>query len=179
VRKLKILMLTFSVMSLGALVSCSKSSTKTTPAASSADTVMYSAWIPLALVLQSPASDSFYEQAITAAALTQAILDKGMVNVYVHETGTGTSYVNSASDEGIYPTYAVGQIFLDAYGSNGAVLATNTYFDEVRYVIIPGTVSVTNANGSIQTYTPAQLKELDYATLTKLLGIPAKGSTLK
>lgn len=141
--------------------------------------MLYSNWIPMNLVLQQPTSDSIYEQKLTATALTASVLNKGAVNIYLNYSGSHGTQIALPSDAGIYPTFTTGAIYLDAYGGNGALMATNTYFDSVRYVIIPGKVSTTSANGSVQTYTPAQLKQMDYSTLTRVLGIPPSGSSLK
>ena len=169
-----------SVASLAAMVSCSKSSNNNSGGgSSSADSVLYSNWTPLNLAIVGSASDSDYEQKLTVNALTASVLNKGMVNVYLNESGSGGTAINAAADIGVYPTFVTGAIYLDAYDYNGYVLSTNTFFDSVRYVIIPGRISTTNADGSITTYTPQQLKAMDYATITKLLGIPARGASLK
>src|SRR6185437_11464816 len=163
-------MLAATVLGLSAMVSCSKSSNNNNNSGS--DSVLYSNWIPLALVLQQPTSDSIYEQKVTANALTASVLNKGAVNIYLNYSGSKGTQIALPSDAGIYPTFTTGAIYLDAYGGNGALMASNLYFDSVRYVIIPGKVSTTSANGSVQTYTPAQLKQMDYSTLTRVLGIP-------
>ena len=163
-------MLAAIVLSVSSMVSCSKSDNDTNN--SSTDSVLYSAWIPLNLVITQPTSDSIYEQKLTANALTKSVLSKGVVNVYLNYTGSGGTQVALPSDAGIYPTFTTGAIYLDAYGSNGALMAQNLYFDSVRYVIIPGKISTTSANGSVQNYTPAQLNHMDYSTLTRVLGIP-------
>ena len=174
--KLKFVLLAARAISFAALVSCSKNNNNT-PASSSKDTVLYSNWIPLKLVLTGNTADSDYEQKITASALTTTVLSKGLVLIYANETGSGGQYVNYVSDFGIYPTFASQAIYLDAYGTYGYNISLNTVVDSVRYVIIPGTVNTTSASGNLQTYTPSQLKGLDYSTLTKVLNIPAHGST--
>lgn len=63
--------------------------------------------------------------------------------------------------------FLVGKIDLVAYGSDPSGL-------DYRYVIIPGKISVNNASGAVHTYTPAELSQLNYTTLTGLLNIPAK-----
>jgi len=167
-------------MVFGAMVSCSKSSNNNGGSgSSSSDSVLYSNWIPLNMVLVGQASDSNWEQKITASALTASVLNKGLVIVYANETGSGGQFVNYASDFGIYPTFGSQAIYLDAYGYSGYVLASNQIVDSVRYVIIPGRISTTNASGNLQTYTPSQLRQMDYGTLSKALNIPAHGSMLK
>lgn len=166
-------------VSFGAIVSCSKNSSNNNNSSSSTDTVLYSNWIPLNLVLTGNVADSDYEQKINASALTASVLSKGLVLVYANEAGSGGTYINYVSDFGIYPTFSTGAIYLDSYGTDGYDLSQNTIVDSVRYVIIPGSISTTSAGGSLQTYTPAQLKQMDYGTLTKTLNIPAHGSSLK
>lgn len=165
-------------VSLIAVVSCSKSNNNSSSGSGSKDSVLYSSWIPLHLVLTGTASDSVYEQKISASAITSTVLSKGLVLVYANEAGSGGQYVNPISDFGIYPTFGPQAIFLDAYGTYGYQISLNTVVDSVRYVIIPGSVSTTSASGNLQTYTPTQLKTLDYGTVTKILNIPAHGSTL-
>jgi hypothetical protein len=165
------------IITFGATVSCSKSSNNNS-GSNSTDTVLYSNWIPLNMVIVGTPSDSNYEQKITASALTTSVLNKGLILVYANESGSGGQYINYVSDFGIYPTFANQAIYLDAYGYAGYQLSTNQIVDSVRYVIIPGRISTTSAGGSLQTYTPAQLKQMDYGTLSKVLNIPAHGSFL-
>lgn len=161
-----------------AMVSCSKSNNNSGSGSSSKDSVLYSSWIPLQLVLTGNTSDSDYEQKITASGLTSSVLSKGLVLVYANETGSGGQYVNYVSDFGIYPTFGPQVIYLDAYGTYGYQISQNTVVDSVRYVLIPGSISTTSVSGNLQTYTPSQLQQLDYSTVSKILNIPAHGSTL-
>lgn len=178
---MKITLLAAMAVSFAAIVSCSKnnSSNNNSGSTSSTDTVLYSNWIPLNLVLTGNAADSDYEQKINASALTASVLNKGLVLVYANEAGSGGTFINYVSDFGIYPTFSTGAIYLDAYGSAGYQLSQNQIVDSVRYIIIPGRISTTSASGSLQGYTPAQLQQMDYGTLTKTLNIPAHGSFLK
>ena len=168
-------------LSFIAMVSCSKSNNNNSGGSGSGskDSVLYSNWIPLKLVAVGNPSDSVYEQKITASALTQTVLNKGMVMVFANESGSGGQYINYVSDFGIYPTFGVRAIYLDAYYTSGYNLSTNQIVDSVRYVIIPGTVSTTSVSGNVQTYTPARLKQLDYSTIAKDFNIPAHGSNLQ
>jgi len=180
VSKLKIVLFAAMVVSFGAIVSCSKSNNNNNSGSGShSDSVLYSNWIPLHLVITGTPSDSVFEQKITANALTQTVLNKGLVLVYANESGSGGKFINYVSDFGIYPTFGVQAIYLDAYNSAGYQLSTNQIVDSVRYVIVPGSVSTTSASGNLQTYTPSQLRQLDYSTVTKDLNIPAQGSNLK
>lgn len=167
-------------VSFVAMVGCSKSNNSSGSSSSgSKDSVLYSNWIPLKLVLTGTPSDSVYEQKITASAITSAILSKGLVLVYANETGSGGQYVNPISDFGIYPTFGPQVIYLDDYGYYGYLASQNVAADSCRYVIIPGTVSTTGISNNLKTYTPAQLQTLDYGTVSKMLNIPAQGSNLK
>jgi hypothetical protein len=182
VRKLKIVLVAAMAVSLVAMVSCSKSNNSSGGSSSgSKDSVLYSNWIPLKLVHTSGNvndSTSVYEQKITASALTSSVLAKGSVMVFANEATSGGQYINPISDFGIYPTFGPQVIYLDAYGTYGYQISLNTVVDSVRYVIIPGTVSTTSVSGSLQTYTPSQLKQLDYSTVSQILNIPAHGSSL-
>lgn len=176
---MKIVLLATMALSIVAMVSCSKSNnTGGSSSSGSKDSVLYSSWIPLHLVLTGNVADSDYEQKIAASALTSSVLSKGLVLVYANEAGSGGQYVNYVSDFGIYPTFGPQAIYLDAYGTYGYQISQNTVVDSVRYIIIPGTVSTTSASGGLQTYTPSQLKTLDYSTVSQILNIPSHGSTI-
>ena len=170
------------VVSFGAIVSCSKSNNNGNGGSSgsgSSDSVLYSNWIPLNLQISGTPSDSVYEQKLTASALTTSVLSKGLVLVYANESGSGGQYINYVSDFGIYPTFGPQAIYLDAYGSSGYLLSQNQIVDSVRYVIIPGNIKTTGVSGNLETFTPSQLRQLDYGTVSKILNIPARGSSLK
>jgi len=154
------------------VVSCKKTTTNTTVVA---DSVLYSKWIPLNLQLVN-ATDSDYSQQITATAITSTILNTGAINVYANVSGSNAAAITLVQDYGLYPTFSPGTIYLDAFGYSGYQLSSNQYIDSVRYVVIPAKVATTSADGTVHTYTAQQLKELDYNSLTKTLGIPSKGS---
>jgi hypothetical protein len=106
-------------------------------------------------------SDSVYDQTTTASAITQNVLDKGSVLVYVSD---GLGDYADAANAGFSVILGVGSIYISTYG---AVPSSYTW----RYVIVPGTIATTSASGVLQTYTPSQLKGLSYAAVTGLLGI--------
>ena len=163
-RKLKIFFLVALAIGLVSVIGCSKSNNNNSSPAST-DSVLYSAWIPVAMKLIP--NDTNYQQNIVAKSITQAVLDKASIMTYVEYQGA----VNLPSDFGVFPTFTVGNINLFAgYDASGL---------SFRYVIIPGKALVTSSSGAVQTYTPAQLKNLDYSTLSKLLNIPASGDKLK
>jgi hypothetical protein len=162
VRKLKVLSLATLIAGTFFLsVGCSKSNNNNST--STKDSVLYSAWQPFSLKFESldNNSDSVYDQTTTAAAITQNILDKGTVLVYISD---GSGNYTDAVNAGFSVILGVGQIYISTYGS---VPSTFTW----RYVVIPGTIATTNSSGSLQTYTPSQLKTMSYAAVSGILGI--------
>ena len=171
-RKLKILSLVILIAgSFFLSVGCSKSNSNNS--SSTKDSVLYSAWKPFSLTYEglNSNSDSIYDQVAVAAPITQSVLDKGSVLVYV-SNGSGSYAL--ASDAGFSVVLSVGQIYLSTFG---AVSSSYTW----RYVVIPGTIATTTASGSLQTYTPSQLKTMSYAAVSSILGISEsnKGAVLK
>jgi hypothetical protein len=178
--KLKIAFLAAIGLSICAVVGCSKDNSSTnTSTPTTTDSVLYSDWIPLQLVLTGNPSDSDYEQKVTVSALTPSILKKGLITIFANESGSGGAYINYISDFNIYPTFATGIIYLDAYGSLGYEISLNTIVDSIRYIILPGMISTNGASGSLHSYPSADLLQMDYSTLTKTLNIPEHGSLLK
>jgi hypothetical protein len=151
VRKLKIsftaLVLILSFASLLPVAGCKKTYTTVVQ-----DSVSYSAWQSFAMKFESATTttDSIFDQTVTAKAVTQAILDKGSVLVYIQD-GAG-SYAE-ASSQGFLVVLAVGQIYLE---TNYTVQSSWKF----RYVIIPGTVA-----------TQSQTRHLSYSNASKLLNL--------
>jgi hypothetical protein len=139
------------------------------------DSVQYSAWKTLTMDYEgsTSAGDSVFGQTITASGITTAILNKGSVIGYmlVDDPFTGDSSVVNAS-LALQEYFAVGKIDLLSFGVDYSGY-------KYRYVIVPANVSVTSADGTVETVTAEQLKTLSYADLTKKLGITAQGSKLK
>jgi hypothetical protein len=163
VRKLKILTLLGLVA--GAIfmsVGCSKSNNNSS---SNKDSVLYSAWQSFNMKYEGldNNNDSVYDQTVTASSITQSILDKGSVVVYIAD-GSG-DYANAA-DAGFSVTFGLGQIYISTYS---AIPSGWTF----RYVVIPGNISVTS-QGSVRTYTPNQLKAMTYDEASGILGINNK-----
>ena len=103
-----------------------------------------------------------------AASITKTLLANSTIIGYLQVADPlsgDTSIVNAAL--AMEEFYYVGNISL----LSGADYSGFPY----RYVIVPGNVQVTNANGTVQHYTAEQLKTMDYGTLTKILRIPARG----
>lgn len=160
-RKLKVLSLVTLIAGTFFLsVGCSKSNNNST---STKDSVLYSAWQSFSLKYEglNSNSDSVYDQTTTAAAITQSILDKGTVLVYISD---GNGDYTDAVNAGFSVILGVGQIYISTYGS---VPSAYTW----RYVVIPGTIATTSTSGSLQTYTPGQLKTMSYSAVSGILGI--------
>ena len=147
------------------MTGCSKSSTSSTPVASK-DSVFYSAWTPV--VLTADPGDSTFEQNISATQLTQSVLDQGAILTYVEFQGV----VNLPSDFSIFPSFSLNNINLFA---QFPVASTDGL--TFRYVIIPGNKLTTSVSGTPQTFTSNQLKGMNYAEVSKILNLPAQGSS--
>jgi hypothetical protein len=174
-RKLYFVLVILAVGSV-MMTSCSKGSTgpagpagKVGPAGP--DSVQYSGWITLSTtVVKASNGDTTYQQSITANSITSAILEQGSVIGYVllPDPVTGDSSVVNAAT--VFEEYfTIGYIDIVANSDwSGA---------SYRYVIIPAKITTSSVSGTPQTYTSDQMKKMDYPTLTKVLGIPAKGSS--
>jgi hypothetical protein len=129
------------------------------------DSVIYSAWTSINLTI---VSTSFYSQAIVASAITQRILDSGIILTYIGlPNGTSASDIAPASNF-LSQDFVVDSIFLssDTNLNNGLVY---------RYVVVPGSQQAgTMITGPAKGLTQEQLRTMAYADLVKILGIPAK-----
>ena len=156
------------VLSLAALIACSfflsvGCSKNNNNSSSTKDSVLYSAWQPFSMKFEGLDNngDSVYDQTTTAAAITQDVLDKGTVLTYISD---GNGDYTDAVNAGFSVILSVGSIYISTYGS---VPSNFTW----RYVVIPGTVATTSSSGSLQTYTPSQLKTMSYSAVSGILGI--------
>jgi hypothetical protein len=170
------------IVLLGALafVGCSKGSGSTgaTGATGPAgpagpDSVLHSAWVQLAMTATSTEQvganvDTVYEMDIAAPAVTQTILDSGVVLGYISTIDqNGNTNVFNAS-EALQVTYAVGDVSLFSVGADYSYANTGFLF---RYVIIPGS-QVTGDNivsGPLKGYTKKQVQGMSYDAVNKLL----------
>lgn len=169
--------------------------------------VIYSSWFKL-----NPASSwrdtaAFYSYGSryavkTASAVTQSIIDQGVVLSYAKWTiPAGTTPAQKVMDPQLLPALiefpvsttaaavfgfnffpAPGKIFytsycyIDAYALPASLLVDVEY----RYIIIPGGVAASRIiSGPAKGYTVQQLKSLTYAQASALLNIPAEGSNIK
>jgi hypothetical protein len=160
VRKVTIFFLTAATIGFFSLTSCTKNTTTTV---NHPDSVYTSSWVTLAVVLN--ATDSLYEENITAPAITSAILQDGVIlgyGAYIN-TGNQDTVESAALEFGIYQTFSVGNILIQSVYQNSGLF--------YRYVIVPGHVLTTKG------LTPQQAKNLSYAEATKLFGSAASKST--
>jgi hypothetical protein len=149
-------------------IGCSKSNNNNN---SAKDSVLYSAWQPFNMKFEGVTTygDSVFDQTVVAKSVTQSVLDKGVVLVYVKD---GTGLYADATNAGISLLLDPGEIYM----TTNFTVTSNFSF---RYVVIPGGISTTSVSGSVQTYTPAQLKKLPYSTVAGMLHVPMTGSSLK
>ena len=183
-KKLRLLAIVFACI-VFALVSCSKGTTGPAGPKGSAgpDSVIYSSWTVLSMTIQNTQAnssggiDTFYTQSITAPNLTSAFLDQGVVLSYIGVPGAATNGIDTAiyniSDASTYfglltQQFSPGEIDLFSLNIDysGALY---------RYVLVPGSIAA--GNSILKGYSKEQLKAIDYATLSKALGICVRKTT--
>jgi hypothetical protein len=141
--------------------------------ASGSDSVIHSAWITLSMTQNTDgAGDTSYSQSINAASITESVISNAVIVSYIGlpdsgpngTTGTDTLIIN-ASD--VY-TYTGGGYLTQDILPGLIELYSNFDLSGIlyRYVIVPSAVL---ASSEFKQYTPAQIKAMDYATVTKLL----------
>jgi hypothetical protein len=143
------------------------------------DSIIYSAWIGLDMTVQNTDSlgDTTYYEAITANSLTSAFLDNGVVISYIGVPGgaaNGDTLVINSTD--VY-TYTGGGYLTQDLIPGEIELYSNFNLDGIlyRYVLVPGDILATNV---FKQYTAAQLKAVDFTTLSQLLNTAkAKAAT--
>src|SRR6185437_3643839 len=148
-----------SVIMVG-MFSCKKGDTgpagKTGPAGP--DSVSTSAWIPLSMKDSTINSNTYYIQEIPAPAITQRILDSGIILSYLHyiDATTGTNIFNAS--EAVNVTYSVGNVEVLSSGIDW------TGVFDFRYVIVPGTLTIGNSVGSgpAKGLTRSELQNMNY-----------------
>lgn len=122
-------------------------------------------------------NDAIFIDTIQSAALTASVVSQGVVLGYMYSpTGLadGDSAVASVNDA--YVNY-LGQIIEPGQ----IILYSSIDFTgyKYRFVIIPGSIAITDASGQSVTYTRAQIKAMTYSTMSNTFRIPAAGGTLK
>ena len=131
--------------------------------------VIYSNWTNVTMTNTGP----FWEGLLNAPGITQTVLDRGVVNVYLRNENSQIFQLNYSSPGGNYIHYflTVGLITI-----RSSVNSSYAY----RYVIIPGGVSGGRfTSGALIGYSTEQIKSLSYDDLCKLLNIPPDGTNIK
>jgi hypothetical protein len=128
----------------------------------------------------------------TASAITQTILDQGVILSYVKWASGGTTLIEqqflpwsdylSPNQFALNFTPKVGKLYYYLYTTNGGTIAFNsTALSTInfRYVIIPGGVAASRiTSGSTYGHSVQQLKSLKYNQVRDLLNIPDEGSNI-
>ena len=166
-KNLKFFSVLFVLVALVA-ISCSKGTTGPPgpPGPAGPDSVLHSKWIVLAMKQNvGSANDTFYTQNIVAPAITQRILDSGIVLSYLSivDTANVTIVVNASVyfTSEIFKPQAIELLSLTDYSGFS-----------YRYVVVPGTItSGTVASGPARGLTTQTLRNMSYSALEKLLSL--------
>jgi hypothetical protein len=181
-KNLKLLVFLFAGLFAFAMLGCSKGSTGPAgpPGPKGPDSVIHSGWIQLNMsAFLDNANDTFYYEAIHAPAITQAVLDSGLILTYldVPDQQTGAENLVNAAVY-IQEYYALDSIFLYSFAGGGNTAGINYTGLNYRYVVIPGSIKAGSfISGPAKGLTKEQLENMSYAAIQKLLGLPGKGSS--
>ncbi len=165
-----------AVVAIAIFTSCSKGSTGATgPAGPAGPTDVYhSAWDSLVFTGGTDSyGDSLYGETFSCSALTQEIIDSGMVVSYIGFAGpSGNGLITDVyptTSYPIYENYEVGSIFYYTAptSENGYGLTLNNYA-ALRWVIIPGTILTTNS--TLKGMSKAQISTMSYEKLLSAAG---------
>jgi hypothetical protein len=119
--------------------------------------VMYSSWSSLAMTYNT--TDSAYEQTIVANAITQPILDSGMVLCYIKYSGSSNQVQVENANAYMETVFGLNSIALYSYVYDFTGIS-------FRYIVVPGGVPITGRTaytpGNIQGYTRAQWNAMPY-----------------
>ena len=156
-----------SILAIG----CSKGSAGPAGPAGSAN-VLHSAWVTLNTPYN--ATDTDYEEALTASAITSRIVDSGVVLSYIGYPGGAPNGTDTAvftlSDASTF----FGPITVDFYVGGIYIYSLDDYTGFLyRYVIVPGSILT---NSAFKQYTKAQLKTMPYSTVQQLLSTATAGT---
>ena len=192
-KKIKLICVTLLSASLF-FVSCSKSApqglTGDTGATGSTgvtggDSVLYSGLITMEFTEETDTNNNTYlVDVLSVPALTSTTLVNSVVLGYVYfPTGFGDSVWISDYYTTNFELYQIPQVGALGLISEGAWFPNGTYTNDLsglkfRYIIVPGKVEVSNANGGTTTITAEEAKKMSYSALASALGvsIPATGS---
>lgn len=154
----------------------------------------YSAWFVTGtgwVTTPDYAAELIYKKA--APAVTQAIIDQGVVLAYMKGDPLyeGTPQFNTAfqlpytagvgfgfQDVYDYGVEAPGEIVF-FYKSDFAWGPSDLAIVSFRYIVIPGTVAGRGVEKTYGGYTKDELKKMPYSQVASLFNIPAEGSNIK
>jgi hypothetical protein len=155
-----------TIIAIG-ITGCSKSGSAGPagpPGPAGPDSVISSGWISLTTTFNT--TDSLYEGTITASALTENIIDSGIILTYINFAQAGAAadiQAVSSLNYFISEDYMVGQI---------NILSTEDLSGlPYRYVIIPASKTTGNsvATRKVNGYTTSQLKAMSYAQAQQVI----------
>lgn len=130
------------------------------------DSVIHSKWIALNMTADLTFSppDTVWDQTISAPAITQKILDSGIILTYISILdNTNTTLVFNAAPYFLSEIYSPGQIDLVAPVDFSGV--------SFRYVVIPGsTTAGTITSGPAKGLTVSELSAMSYSAVQKMIG---------
>ena len=128
------------------------------------DSVVHSNWITLNMTKTvSAPGDTIYSQSLSAPAITQRILDSGIILTYLSFVdNNGVTNVFSASAYFAYEGFSPGAIDLISF---------NDYSQsQYRYVVVPGTIAGGNiVSGPAKGLTKQQLQHMSYGDVIKMV----------
>lgn len=169
---LKLIPIVFSVIAMVA-VGCKKGDTGPAGPQGPAgpDSVIYSGWTTLNTPLSvSAAGDSSYSQTLTAASITQDVIDKAVIVSYFNVPDNTGDHIFPTASIGLFAseTFSVGKIDLFSLVDLTGV--------QYRYVIIFGTIQANKIiSGPAKGLTLQEVKSMSYQDMQKLvLGAPYK-----
>src|SRR5579862_5208661 len=129
------------------------------------DSVLHSPWITLTTTVDTftnnGSPDSIFLDTLTTPAITQTVLDSGVILSYIQNLFNNDGSIVNVLDYAGYMEvdYVLGQIRIQVLSDvSGA---------QFRYVIIPGAILTQSA--SFKNYTKQQIKAMDYSTASRLL----------
>ena len=126
------------------------------------DSVIHSNWIVLNMV--SHDNDTTFDETLSAPAITQKILDSGIILTYISvQDNTNTTLVFNAAPYFLSEIFSPGQIDLVAPADFTGV--------NYRYVVIPGsTTAGTITSGPAKGLTVSELRAMSYSAVQKMIG---------
>lgn len=161
-KKLLYVSLAAALVALLSFPSCSKGPKGDTGPAGP-DSVFHSPWLTLNMSdsVETGLNDTVAVQNVFAPAITQSIIDGGMILTYIGVPDNNGNVVEEENaGENMEVTISVGAIYLRSF------IDFSTY--DFRYVVIPGTIvaQIESTTGMSQT----QIRNMSYSDLNKALG---------